>query len=304
MRVGRSIDFKGVGRAVCAALAAVAGALMAVPAALAEEPVDWQLGFQAAATPVRERIDGLHDQLLVIITVIALFVLGLLLYVIVKFSAKRHPMPTQTTHNTLLEVIWFAVPCLILLYIAIPSFKLLYYVDRTQKADMTLKVTGHQWYWSYEYPDQGLTEAAGLDITSNMLVPEDQPVKTGQKRLLDVDNPVVVPVGATIRVLVVGTEPAIHSWFVPAAGVQEYAVVGRTNESWMKIDRAGTFYGQCNQICGLRHPFMPIAIQAVPKDEFDKWVAAKKGPTQKKADAETPGAIHLAADAARQSGGQ
>jgi cytochrome c oxidase subunit 2 len=304
MRVGWRIDFTGAARAVGAALAAAACALMAVPAALAEEPVDWQLGFQAAASPVRERIDWLHDQLLVIATVIALFVLGLLLYVIVKFSAKRHPTPTQTTHNTLLEVIWFAVPCLILLYIAIPSFKLLYYVDRTQKADMTLKVTGHQWYWTYEFPDQGLTEAAGLEITSNMLVPEDQPVKPGQKRLLDVDVPLVVPVGATIRVLVLGTEPAIHSWFVPAVGVQEYAVVGRANESWMRLDRAGTFYGQCNQICGVRHPFMPIEIQAVPKDEFDKWVAAKKGPAQKKAAAETPGATYLAADAARQTGGQ
>ena len=291
MRVDWGIDFKG---AVCAAGAALA-AMLAAPAAMAEEAVDWQMGFQAAATPVRERIDWLHNQLLVIITVIALFVLALLLYVIVKFNAKNHPTASQTTHNTLLEVIWFAVPCLILLYIAIPSFKLLYYVDRTQKADMTLKVTGHQWYWTYEYPDQGLTEAAGLEITSNLLVPEDKPVMVGQKRLLDVDNPVVVPVGATIRVLVVGTQPAIHSWFLPAAGVQEYAVVGRTNESWMRIERAGTFYGQCNQICGIRHSFMPIEIQAVPKDEFDKWVAARKAPPQKKAAAETPSDLHLAA---------
>jgi cytochrome c oxidase subunit 2 len=299
MRMGWKVDFSSAARTVGAALTAAACAVMAAPAALAEEPVDWQLGLQAAASPVRERIDWLHDQLLVITAVIALFVLGLLLYVIIKFSAKRHPTPTQTTHNTLLEVIWFAVPCLILLYIAIPSFKLLYYVDRTPNADMTLKVTGHQWYWTYEYPDQGLTEAVGLDVTSSMLVPEDQPVKADQKRLLDVDNPVVVPVGATIRVLVVGTEPAIHSWFVPAAGVQEYAVVGRTNESWMKIERAGTFYGQCNQICGVRHPFMPIEIQAVPKDAFDKWVAAKKAPPQKKADAGTPPAVQLVAEAAK-----
>jgi cytochrome c oxidase subunit 2 len=288
MRVAWRVDFKGAACAVGAALAAVAGALMAMPAAIAEEPVDWQIGFQAAASPVRERIDWLHDQLLVIITVIALFVLGLLLYVIVKFGAKRHPTPTQTTHNTLLEVIWFAVPCLILLYIAIPSFKLLYYVDRTQKADMTIKVTGDQWYWNYEYPD-----FKGLSIDSSMIQEKD--LQKGQPRLLEVDEPLVVPVGAKIRILVTSRN-VIHSWFVPSVGVQTYAVIGRNNETWMQIDRAGTYYGQCNQICGINHEMMPIEIKAVAKPDFDKWVA---NPKLRFAQNGEPIALHVAAAAAR-----
>ena len=250
-----------------AAATVLAASLLPAPAAFAEEPVDWQLGMQEAATPVREAIDSLHDELLVIITLIALFVLGLLLYVIIRFNAKRHPTPSQTTHNTLLELLWTTVPILILVVIAIPSFKLLYYIDRTQHADMTLKVTGHQWYWSYEYPDQ-----ADFSFDSTVLADEDL-AKYHEPRLLGVDKPAVVPVGAKVRILVTGTD-VIHSWFVPAAGVQEYAVIGRTNESWLQIDRPGTYYGQCNQICGLNHPFMPIEIKAVPKEAFDQWLKA------------------------------
>jgi len=242
---------------------------LGVPLAFAEEPEPWQFGFQAAASPVREHIDALHNELLIIITAITLFVLGLLLYVIVRFRASRHPVPSRTTHNSVLELVWTGLPVLILLVIAIPSFKLMYYMDRTPHADMTLKVTGHQWYWSYEYPDNG-----NLAFDSNM-IPEDQAVKEGKKRLLDVDNPVVLPVGAVVRVLVTGTD-VIHSWFMPSMGVQEYAVVGRTNESWVQVDRTGTFYGQCNQICGLNHPFMPIEIQAVSKEDFVKWLDGAK----------------------------
>jgi len=263
-------------RRALGALAAVA--LTATPA-LAEEAQPWQMGFQPAASEVRERIDALHDYILLpIITVITLFVLGLLLYVIVRFSAKRNPVPSKISHNTVLELAWTTIPIIILLVIAIPSFKLLYFEDKAAHADMTLKVTGHQWYWSYEYPDQG-----SLAFDSYM-IPEDQ-IKPGQHRLLDVDNPVVLPVGTTIRILVGGTD-VIHSWFMPSFGVQEYAVVGRTNESWVKIDREGTFYGQCNQICGVNHPFMPIEVKAVSKEEFAKWVvdakkkfAAKDGDT-------------------------
>jgi cytochrome c oxidase subunit II len=258
----------GWGAKLWSALMALVTAVLLAPVALAAEPREWELGLQPAASPVRERIDTLHDALLIIITLISIFVLGLLLYVILRFNARRNPMPSKTSHNTLLEVLWTAVPILILLGIAIPSFKLLYYVDRAQKADMTLKVTGHQWYWTYEYPDQG-----NITFDSNM-IPEDK-IQPGQKRLLDVDNQVVVPVGTTIRILVAGTD-VIHSWFVPSVGVQEYAVVGRTNESWMLINEPGTYYGQCNQICGLNHPFMPIAIKAVPKDEFDQWVVEAK----------------------------
>ncbi len=201
--------------------AVVAGSIAAGVPAMAEQAVDWQLGFQAAATPVREHIDTLHDELLIIITLITLFVLGLLAYVMIRFNAKRHPVPTQTSHNSLLELIWTAVPVLILLAIAIPSFKLMYYMDRTPTPDMTLKITGHQWYWTYEYPD------SKLQFDSNVLS-DEQDKKAGEPRLLGVDNPVVVPVGAVVRVLVTSTD-VIHSWFMPALGVQEYAVIGRSN---------------------------------------------------------------------------
>jgi len=264
--------FGSTGRgAMCGAVSLVA-AVGSVPLALAanvEEPQPWQLGMQAAASPVREHIDALHDELLVIITLIALFVLGLLLYTILRYNAKRNPVPSKTTHHPLLEVVWTVVPVFILFIIAVPSFKLMYYMDHAQKADMTLKVTGHQWYWSYEYPDQG-----GLAFDSNMM-PEADAVKAGKPRLLEVDNPVVVPVDTVIRILVTGTD-VLHSWFLPAMGVQEYAVIGRINESWMSVDREGTYYGQCNQICGINHPFMPIEIKAVSKADFAKWVDEAK----------------------------
>jgi cytochrome c oxidase subunit 2 len=278
--------------ALSAALGGVALAIGWVQLALAEEPLPWQMGMQPAATPVRERMDSFHDALLIVITVITVFVLGLLLYVMWRFNAKRHPVASKTTHNTLLEVIWTTVPIFILLGIAIPSFKLLYYTSRTQHADMTLKVTGHQWYWSYEYPDQG-----GFAFDSNM-IPEDEAVKAHKLRLLDVDNPVVLPVGATVRVLISGTD-VIHSWYLPAAGVQEYAVVGRVNESWMQFDREGIFYGQCNQICGVNHPFMPIEVKAVAPDKFAAWSACAKAAADDKARAACYAPIEADKDAAR-----
>ncbi len=242
----------------------VAGASLAMA-----DPQPWEMGMQPGATPVRDRMDAFNTEVLVIITLITLFVVSLLIYVMIRFNARRHPVPSQTTHNTLIEVIWTTVPVLILVTIAIPSFKLLYYENKTEHADMTLKVTGHPWYWSYESPDQG-----DCAFDSNM-IPEDQAVKEGKKRLLDVDNPVVLPVGAVVRVLVTGTD-VIHSWYVPEAGVQEYAVIGRVNESWMQFEHEGMYYGQCNQICGINHPFMPIAIQVVSKADFDKWAAQAK----------------------------
>ena len=270
----------------CAARAggsAAAGLLLAfaaAPRALAqsgfvEQPKDWQLGMVSGATPVWDAVDRFHNELLVIITLITIFVLGLLVYAMVKFNAKRHPVPSTATHHTLIEVIWTTVPILILVSIAIPSFKLLYYENRTEHADMTLKVTGHQWYWSYEYPDQG-----DFAFDSNMLSDADA-AKAGTPRLLGVDNPVVVPVGAVVRVLITGTD-VIHSWYLPAAAVQEYAVIGRVNESWFQFERAGTFFGQCNQICGVNHPFMPIEVQAVEKPKFDAWVECEKKPDNEK----------------------
>jgi cytochrome c oxidase subunit II len=235
---------------------------------LVVEPHNWQLGFQEAATPVKERIADLNNELMIIITLITVLVVALLGYVILRFNERAHPVPTRTTHNTLIELLWTVVPVLILVIIAIPSFKLMYYMDRTQKADMTIKVTGHQWYWSYEYPDY---KDVGFD--SN-IIPEDQ-IKPGQKRLLDVDNRLIVPVGSNVRVLIAGSD-VMHSWFVPSFGVQMYAVPGRLNETWFNVEKEGTYYGQCNQICGVNHAFMPIVVQAVSKDDFAKWIDAKE----------------------------
>jgi cytochrome c oxidase subunit 2 len=259
-KTARALVLLTLGVIGIAAITAVAGAA---------EPKPWQLGFQPPATPVKDRLSAFHDELLIIITLITVFVLGLLVYVIWRFNQQRNPVPSRTSHNTVIEMLWTVVPVLILVIIAIPSFKLMYYMDRVPNPEMTIKVTGHQWYWSYEYPDQ-----SGLAFDSN-IIPDDQ-LKPGQKRLLDVDNPLVVPEDTIIRVLVTGTD-VIHSWFVPSFGVQEYAIVGRLNESWMKIEHAGTYYGQCNQICGVNHAFMPIKVEAISKDAFQHWlVDAKK----------------------------
>jgi cytochrome c oxidase subunit 2 len=236
--------------------------------AWAAEPKPWQIGMQQSATPVHERLNAFHDELLVITFLIAVFVLGLLLYVIVRFHHARNPVPTRTQHNTLIEILWTVVPIFILGAILLPSLKLMYYMDRVPNAEMTIKVTAHQWYWSYEYPDQ-----AGLTFDSNLIADKD--LKPDQKRLLDVDNPLVVPVGTTIRVLVTGTD-VIHSWFIPSFGVQEYAIIGRLNETWMQVEREGTYYGECNQICGVNHAFMPIEVKALSKPDFATWLGEAK----------------------------
>ncbi|HEV8678874.1 MAG TPA: cytochrome c oxidase subunit II, partial [Stellaceae bacterium] len=166
------------------------------------------------------------------------------------------------------EILWTVIPVLILVLIAIPSFKLMYFMDRVPNADMTIKVTAHQWYWSYAYPDQG-----GFEFNSNLI--PDSELKPGQKRLLDVDNPLVVPANENIRVQVTGTD-VIHSWFVPSFGVQEYAMIGRLNQTWFRVERPGTYYGECNQICGINHAFMPIKVVALAKPDFDKWLDEAK----------------------------
>jgi cytochrome c oxidase subunit 2 len=253
-----------------AALAVFAVALLALATGVAEAQVPhaWQLGMQKAASPVKEQIGSLHDFLLVIITLITVFVLALLVYVMVRFRASANPVPARTSHNTLLEVVWTVIPVLILVVIAIPSFKLLYFMDRTADAEMTLKVSGHQWYWKYEYPDQG-----GFTFDSYMV--QDGDLKPGQMRLLEVDNRVVLPVETNVRVLIGGTD-VMHSWLIPALGLQTYAVPGRTNETWVRISKPGVYYGQCNQICGINHAYMPIAVEAVSKADFEKWVAEAK----------------------------
>jgi cytochrome c oxidase subunit II len=250
---------------VLAVLVLVIVAAALAGAAWAEAPRPWQIGMQPPATPVKERLNAFHNELLVIIFLIAGFVMALLLYVIVRFNHRRNPVPSHTSHNAVIEIIWTVAPVLILVIIAIPSFKLMYYMDRVPNPDMTIKVTGHQWYWSYQYPDQ-----KELAFDSNLI--QDADLKPGEKRLLDVDNPLVVPIHTNIRVLVTSTD-VMHSWFVPAFGVQEYAIIGRLNESWFNVERADTYYGECNQLCGLNHAFMPIKIVALSKEDFQRWLA-------------------------------
>ena len=259
--VARLVTKKAVARTL-----AIAGLYSTVVAALAQaaEPRPWQLGFQPAATPMQARIEAFNNELTVIIGLITAFVLGLLVYTIFRFNHTRHPVPTRTSHNTVLEIVWTVVPVLILVIIAIPSFKLMYFMDRVPDQAMTIKVTGHQWYWSYEYPDQ-----KGLAFDSNMI--QDANLKPGQPRLLTVDNPLVVPVDTNIRVLITSTD-VMHLWFVPSFGVQEYAIIGRINESWFSVEREGTYRGQCDQLCGINHAFMPIEVKAVSKDAFEHWL--------------------------------
>ena len=270
---------------VLSALATLALALagLAVGGAHAEEPQPWEVGLQPAASLSAERIDSFHSLLLWIITLIALFVLGLLLYVVWRFRASKNPVPTRTSHNTLIEVLWTVVPIMILVIIAIPSFKLLYYVDKTHDAELTLKAIGHQWYWSYEYPDS--------KVSFDAMVIEDADLKPGQLRLLDTDNRVVLPVHTNIRLLIALTD-VIHAWTVPPLGININAVPGRLNETWVNIEREGVYYGQCFQLCGINHGFMPIALEAVSKEAFAKWL------DDKKKQAEGSGASRLARVAA------
>jgi cytochrome c oxidase subunit 2 len=215
---------------------------------------------------------------LIIVTVITLFVAGLLGWVMFRYNVRRNPNPSQTSHNTVLEMAWTVIPVLILVVIAIPSFRLVYFEDRTQHADLTIKVTGHQWYWEYTYPDSG-----GLDFSSYM-VAEDQ-LKPGQLRLLDVDNQMVVPTGKNIRILTTSAD-VIHSFFIPSLGVQRYAIPGRTIETWMKVDQPGTYYGECNQICGTNHSMMPISVKALTPEAFAAWVTQARTTSSDAAPAE------------------
>jgi cytochrome c oxidase subunit 2 len=249
-------------------LALIVAGLGAAGSAFADAPKPWQMGFQDAVTPVMERINDFHNMLLVIIITIAVFVTALLFYVMIRFNEKANPTPSKTSHNTILEVLWTIVPIIILVAIAIPSFKLLYFMDKTGKPEMTLKVTGAQWYWSYQYPDHGK-----FVFDSQMIADAD--LKPGQKRLLEVDNRVVVPVDTNIRVLVTANS-VIHSWAVPAFGIKIDAVPGRMNETWMRITKPGVYYGQCSELCGINHGFMPISVEAVSKADFAKWVVQAK----------------------------
>lgn len=233
------------------------------------EPQPWQMHFQEAASPIARHIHALHDRLLYIIFGVGIFVLILLAYTIIRYYHKFNPKPSTTTHNTLIEIIWTAIPVMIVLYIALPSVKLIYAEHTFPKADVTLKVTGHQWYWSYEYPE---TKTISFDST---MIP-DKDLKPGQRRLLDVDNRVVLPINTNIRVILT-SQDVIHSWAVPALGIKMDTVPGRLNEVPLLIDRPGVFYGQCSEICGQNHGFMPICIEAVTMDQYTAWVKSKGG---------------------------
>jgi cytochrome c oxidase subunit II len=231
-------------------------------------PTPWELGLQGAASPVMVDITRFHDFLLWLITGIALFVLVLLGVVVVRFNARANPTPSRTTHNSVLEVAWTIVPVIILVSIAVPSFRLLFVQLDVPKPDLTVKATGKQWYWSYNYPDNGNFEFDSLLV-------EDKDLKPGQPRLLTVDNEMVVPVNKIVHVLVTGAD-VIHSFNVPSFGVRIDAIPGRLNETWFKATSEGLFHGQCSELCGKDHAFMPIVVRVVNDAEFATWVAAEK----------------------------
>lgn len=244
----------------------VLGALASLPlafSALADQPKPWQLNLQEAATENMSRIVQFNDFLLVLMTGICLIVLGLMIYVMIRFRAGRNATPSKTTHNTLVEVVWTVVPILILLVIAVPSFRLLYFQRVLPEADMTIKAVGYQWYWGYEYPDHG-----NFAFDSLMLEDAD---RGDQPRLLATDTAMVVPVGTVIRVVVTSAD-VLHSWAMPAFGLKMDAVPGRLNEIWFEAEKTGTFYGQCSEICGIRHAFMPIRVEVVEQEAFERWV--------------------------------
>ena len=237
-------------------------------------PQPWQMDFRPSATPVMDDIIDFHNLLLVIEVLIVLFVLGLMVYICVKFNAKANPVPSKTTHNSLLEVVWTVIPIIILIVIAVPSMKLLVFMDKApkEKVEMTLKVIGHQWYWSYEYPDAG-----NLEFDSNIIPDEEIDASKGQIRLLEVDNRIAIPVDTTIRVLMT-SEDVLHNWAVPAFGIKMDTGPGRINESWIRVPaaRAGVYRGQCSELCGVNHGYMPIVIEAKSKQDFAKWLNKAK----------------------------
>jgi cytochrome c oxidase subunit 2 len=268
---GRLMNHRTQG--VCRNLAIVAGALAlvfcATSALAANGPQPWEMGLQAPASERMAHIIWLHDILLYIITAICGFVLLLLVWIMIRYNRRANPTPSKNTHNTMLEVIWTGVPVLILVAIAFPSFRLLYYEDATPAADLTIKAIGKQWYWTYEYPDQG-------NFTFDALMLADDKAKAaGEPRLLGADNHVVVPVGKVVRVLTTGAD-VIHSWALPAFGVKMDAVPGRINETWFKADREGLFYGECSELCGARHAYMPIEVEVVSQERFAQWVEEAK----------------------------
>src|SRR5579871_2722797 len=253
----------GLAAGASAAIVALTGA------AQATQPVPWQTGFQPAASPVMERIEAFHSGVLILITIISVLVFALLAWVAIRYNHRRNPVPGKVTHNTLLEVLWTIVPVIILVAIAIPSFKLLYYEADIPKPDLTIKAIGKQWFWTYQYPGSGNFQFDSLGLS------DADAAKKGEPRLLGVDNVVVVPVNKVVKVVTTGAD-VIHSWAVPQFGVKMDAVPGRLNVTWFKATAVGTYYGQCSELCGARHAYMPIEVRVVSQDAYNDWLLGAK----------------------------
>ena len=236
--------------------------------AFGKQATDWQLSFQNPATDLMGSVVGLHNIILIVMTLVTLFVLFLLFYVSFRFSAKRNPIPSTTTHNTVVEVLWTAIPIVILVVLAIPSFKLLYQQEKSENYDMTVKVIGHQWYWEYEYPDHG-------DFYFESYMVQDEDLQQGDLRLLTVDNPLVIPANKNIQILITAGD-VLHSWAVPSMGLKTDAVPGRLNETWVNVKEPGIYRGQCSEICGTGHGFMPVVVKVLPESEFIAWANEAK----------------------------
>lgn len=233
-------------------------------------PRNWQFGYQPPVTEVMQRAENFHDLLLIIIGGITVLVTGLIIYAMVRYNHKANPVPSKTTHNTMIEVLWTLIPVLLLVFIAIPSFKLLYLEGRTPPADLTVKAIGNQWYWSYEYPDE-----EGVSFDSIMLTKEEA-AADNKPYLFATDTHIVVPVNKVVRMLVTATD-VIHAWAMPAFGIKIDAVPGRLNETWFRAEKEGIFYGQCSELCGKSHAFMPIVVEVVSEAKYAEWLAAAKG---------------------------
>ncbi|MDB2470859.1 cytochrome c oxidase subunit II [Candidatus Pelagibacter bacterium] len=236
--------------------------------AWANQPKNWQLGFQDSASQGMSEIVSFHNNILLpIIIAITVFVLFLMIYTCIRFRESKNPNPSKTTHNVAVEVLWTLVPCLILIVMAVPSFKLLYKQDTIPKVDVTIKAVGYQWYWGYEYPDENI-------IFESYMIKEDE-LKENQPRLLTVDNEIVVPVNKVVKVLITAND-VLHAWALPSFGVKRDAVPGRINETWFKAEKVGTYYGQCSELCGIQHAFMPITVRVVTDEEYAIWLAEAK----------------------------
>jgi cytochrome c oxidase subunit 2 len=245
----------------------------------ANQPKKWQLGFQDAASQSMRDIVNFHNELLLpIIIAISVFVLFLMIYTCIRFRASRNPNPSKTTHNFAVEILWTLIPCLILIVMAVPSFKILYKQDTIPKAEVTIKAVGYQWYWGYEYPDENII------FESYMIKEED--LKENQPRLLTVDNELVVPVNKVVKVLITAND-VLHAWALPSFGVKRDAVPGRINETWFKAEKVGTYYGQCSELCGIQHAFMPIAVRVVSEEEYIEWLLDAKNKFAKEPFTET-----------------